>query len=144
MAMARVMEEEIRSDEMPALHVVHVDPRDSKDYRRGVPVYVRRAARARMVRRRRRTIAIGVLAVVTVLLALPGHAFGGESNVGVPVDQSNGAQLAPGMVYVVQGNDTLASIAARVNPNSPSVAKTALKKELGSSVVVPGEHILIP
>ena len=48
------------------------------------------------------------------------------------------------MVYVVEPGDTVTSIATHVNPWQPSVARQALIRELGSSVVVPGEHVLIP
>jgi hypothetical protein len=31
-----------------------------------------------------------------------------------------------------------------INPVDPSLARAALVNELGSAVVVPGEHVLIP
>ena len=48
------------------------------------------------------------------------------------------------MVYVVQPGDTLSSISKMVNPVSPQKARTVLAAQLGSSVVITGEHILIP
>jgi predicted Zn-dependent protease len=48
------------------------------------------------------------------------------------------------MVYVVQPGDTVTSIATLVNPVDPSLARHVLVRELGSSYVVPGEHVLIP
>jgi hypothetical protein len=48
------------------------------------------------------------------------------------------------MNYVVQSGDTIGSIAKNVNPVNPSYAQALLVRELGSSVVVPGEHVLIP
>jgi hypothetical protein len=48
------------------------------------------------------------------------------------------------VVYVVHGGDTVNSIARLMNPVDPSIARRDLVRELGSSVVVPGEHVLIP
>jgi transposase-like protein len=48
------------------------------------------------------------------------------------------------MEYVVQPGDTVSSIARDINPVDPSRARTLLVHELGSSVVVPGEHVIIP
>ena len=48
------------------------------------------------------------------------------------------------MVYVVQPGDSLSSIARAVNPVDPAQARAALVHVLHSSVIVPGEHILIP
>jgi predicted Zn-dependent protease len=48
------------------------------------------------------------------------------------------------MNYVVQPGDTLHSIAKLMNPVDPSLARSALVHQIDSSVVVPGEHIVIP
>jgi hypothetical protein len=48
------------------------------------------------------------------------------------------------MDYVVQSGDTINSIARDVNPIDPAQARSLLVHELGSTVVVPGEHVLIP
>jgi predicted Zn-dependent protease len=48
------------------------------------------------------------------------------------------------MNYVVQPGDTVAVIAREMNPVDPEAARAQLVAELGSSVVVPGEHVLIP
>ena len=112
--------------------------------RQGVPVSRRRAARARMLRRRRRFM-LGVAAVVTlVVLAWPGHAFGGVIGAGVLSDQGADNTLGAGQVYVVQPGDSVRSIAQLVNAENPAAARRALVAELHSSVVVPGEHVLIP
>jgi len=79
-----------------------------------------------------------------VLLAWPGHAFGGTNGVGLSTDLATSSTLSSGMVYVVQPGDTLESIAQSVNPVNPSLARRALVNELHSSVVVTGEHVLIP
>ena len=61
------------------------------------------------------------------------------------LDGSGGSStLASGMVYVVQPGDTVISIAREMNPTNPSLARSLLVHELGSTVVVPGEHVLIP
>jgi LysM repeat protein len=81
-----------------------------------------------------------VLAVVVlgllVLLALPIRALGGSTL----------AQAAPsqGQVYVVKSGDTLASIAAQANPARAGALMQQLAREIGSNVVVPGEHVFIP
>jgi hypothetical protein len=45
---------------------------------------------------------------------------------------------------VVQSGDTLASIAQRVDADNVGVMTQRLAHEVGSSYVVPGEHLLIP
>jgi hypothetical protein len=56
------------------------------------------------------------------------------------------AQAPPskGQVYVVRAGDTLASIAAQANPAGAGMLTQELANEVGSSVVVPGEHVFIP
>jgi hypothetical protein len=46
-----------------------------------------------------------------VILAWPGHAFGGVTGAGLPSDLANSSVLASGMNYVVQPGDTVNSIA---------------------------------
>ena len=143
MSAARIWEDEWSPSEEFGRHLdlVVATPRP---LRTGVAVSRRRAVRARMLRRRRRAaIGVGVI-VTTVILAWPGHAFGGVTGSGVIADQSNGTMLASGMVYVVHSGDTVNSIAQLVNPYNVAAARHALVSELGSSVVVPGEHVLIP
>jgi predicted Zn-dependent protease len=48
------------------------------------------------------------------------------------------------MVYVVQPGDTVDSIARKLNPVDPALARHALIAELRSNAVVDGEHVLIP
>ena len=97
-----------------------------------------------MERRRRRTLVGLGLALGIVILSWPGHAFGGVTGTGLPTDLANSSVLASGMVYIVQPGDSLTSIARSVNPIDPAQARTDLVHELHSSVIVPGEHILIP
>ena len=127
----------------PQLRLVKIDSAPSVS-RYGLPLAQRRAARALMIRRRRRTlIALALLAGLTIL-ALPGVAFGGVSNGGLSSDSNSNATLSSGMVFVVQPGDTVNSIARMINPADPSTAPSALVHELGSKVVVPGERVLIP
>ena len=113
-------------------------------YQSGPLVANRRAARARMKARRRRSALAAAVMVSLVLLAWPGHAFGGTNGVGLSTDLASGTTLASGMVYVVQPGDTIASIARSLNPVDPALARVALVHELRSHVVVAGEHVLIP
>lgn len=113
-------------------------------FRTGPSLAKRRAARARMMKRRRRTLVAFALLLGLVILAWPGHAFGGETGAGLPSDLANSSVLASGMKYVVQPGDSVTSIARMMNPVDPNLARAELVRELGSSVVVPGEHVLIP
>lgn len=79
-----------------------------------------------------------------VLLAWPAHAFGGETSLGQPSDLATSSQLTAGSIYVVSPHDTVSSIARRIDPADPRVAVRALTRELGSTYVVAGEHVLIP
>jgi len=97
-----------------------------------------------MMKRRRRTLVAFALLLGLFILAWPGHAFGGQSGAGLPSDLANSSVLASGMNYVVQPGDTVSSIARMMNPVDPKVARTELVRELDSSVVVPGERVLIP
>lgn len=111
---------------------------------RGRSLRQRRAARARMLRRRRRTLAGIALVLALGVLAMPGTSFGGVTSTGLPTDLATSAVLAPGTSYVVQVGDTVETIAARINPLNPTLARVALVRELDSNVVVVGEHVLIP
>ena len=94
-----------------------------------------RTAPSPRVRRRRVVLGATVLGLL-VLLALPIRALGGSTL----------AQAAPsqGQVYVVKAGDTLASIAAQAAPTRADALTQQLAREVGSSVVVPGEHVFIP
>jgi hypothetical protein len=104
----------------------------------------RRAERVRVAQRRRRVVAGLVLASALTILALPGHTFGATNGAGLSSDLADSTVLAPGMDYVVQSGDTVNSIAKDMNPVDPSFARAQLVHQLSSSVVVPGEHVLIP
>jgi len=112
--------------------------------RQGPSLGRRRRQRARVLRRRRRALVAFVLVGALTILALPGHTFGATTGAGLSTDLANSSVLASGMDYVVQPGDTLNSIADEVNPVKPSLARSLLVHELDSSVVVPGEHVLIP
>ena len=86
---------------------------------------------------KRRRVVLGVVVVVLlVLLMLPITALGGRTIAG-------SAPVA-GQEYVVRSGDTLASIAERVGGGNVAGLERQLAAEAGSSVVVPGEHLLIP
>ncbi len=94
-----------------------------------------RTAPSPRVRRRRVVLGVVVLALL-VLLALPIRSIGGSTL----------AQAAPtpGEEYIVKAGDTLASIAARAEPSHAAALSARLAGEVGSTVVVPGEHVFIP
>jgi hypothetical protein len=85
-----------------------------------------------------------VLIAALTVLALPGSVFGATTAAGLSGDLANSSVLASGMDYVVQPGDSVTSIAKDMNPTDPTLARTLLVRELGSSVVVAGEHVLIP
>jgi hypothetical protein len=87
--------------------------------------------------------ALVLLGALTVL-AFPGHMFGATTGAGLSTDLAGSSTLASGMDYVVQPGNTVNSIAREMNPTNPSLARSLLVRELGSTVVVTGEHILIP
>ena len=89
----------------------------------------------RSVVQRRRIVAGVAAGVLLVLLALPVQALGGVTATG----------LADGSLYVVQPGDTVASVAHELNPAGDQGALQAkIRGVVGSSVLVPGEHILLP
>jgi hypothetical protein len=137
-----VWEEEIvpNDDDCRRLELV---PEPMVSFRTGLPISRRRAARERMMRRRRRAIVALGVTFSLVILAWPGHAFGGVTGLGTPADEGT-AVLTSGMVYVVQPGDSVMTIARLIDSSDPGLAARALRHELGSSVVVPGEHVLIP
>jgi hypothetical protein len=85
---------------------------------------------------RRRVVLAAAVVTLLVLLALPIRALGGSTL----------AQAAPtpGGEYVVQTGDTLASIATRADASHAATLTAQLAREVGSDVVVPGEHLFIP
>ena len=145
MAVAEVLEftEDEEFNAGPYLRLVAA-PSAPQPFRQGPSLTLRRAARARAARRRRRAAVGLVLMSAITILALPGHTFGATNSAGLSSDLANSTVLAPGMNYVVQSGDTINSIAKNVNPVDPSYARALLVRELGSSVVVSGEHVLIP
>lgn len=127
----------------PALRLVSYTPAPPA-IRRGVSIRQRRAERARVLQRRRRAAAAMILLGALTILAMPGHLFGATTGAGLSTDLAASSTLASGMDYVVQPGNTVISIAREMNPTNPSLARSLLVHELGSTVVVPGEHILIP
>jgi len=116
----------------------------SPSTRRGPSLRQRRAARARILKRRRRLLVTSALVGALAVLAVPGHVLGATTGAGLSNDLANASVLASGMDYVVQPGDTVGSIAREMNPTDPTIARKLLVDELGSTVVVPGEHVMIP
>ena len=127
----------------PYLRLVPSAPRE-RVLAHGPSVQRRRLARAKVLQRRRRILATLVLLSAVAILAVPGHVFGANAGTGLSGDLANSSDLASGMNYVVQPGDSVGSIAQLMNPVNPEAARTLLVRELGSTVVVPGEHVLIP
>jgi hypothetical protein len=125
------------------LRLVSADP-SPRVFRAGPSVAQRRRARARIRQRRQRLAATLVVLGALTILAIPGHVYGATTGAGLSNDLANSSVLASGMNYVVQPGDTINSIAQDMNPTDPAEARTLLTHELGSTVVVPGEHVLIP
>ena len=145
MAAVEILQEEefFEVEVRPYLHLVSLGNEPSR-LRTGRSISERRSARARQLQRRRRSLVALALVGGLAILSLPGHAFGGTTSDGLPTDLANSSVLSSGMQYVVQPGDSLNSIARLVNPVDPAEARAALVRELGSSVVVTGEHVLIP
>jgi len=116
----------------------------NRPIRQGATLRERRHARDVARRRRHRALAALVVCGALTVLALPGHMFGATGGTGLSNDLASSSVLASGMNYVVQPGDTVNSIARDMNPTNPAEARVLLVHELGSSVVVPGEHVLIP
>lgn len=145
MAAVEMIEFEQVNDSLaaPYLQLIRFDE-GTTPFRTTRNVTQRRRARAQLVQRRRRTVVALALSAGVGILAWPGHAVGGTTGAGLPSDLATSSVLASGMQYVVQPGDSLQSIAYLMNPVDPGLARTALLHELQSSVVVPGEHVLIP
>jgi hypothetical protein len=108
----------------PSLHVVPDEPA------RATPGVGPRRSRVAWV------AAAAVVAVLLVLLAMPLRALGGSTLADVTP--------APGADYIVKPGDTLLSVATRADPLHARVLAAQLAREVGSDVVVPGEHLHIP
>jgi len=145
MAAIQIEEFEVLTSEETAPYLRLVTAQNApQSFRTGVPLSVRREARELRRKRKNRLYAGLVLAGAVIILAMPGAAFGGVTGTGLSTDIASSAELASGMVYVVQPGDTISSIAHMVNPVNPQNAKNVLVAQLGSNVVISGEHILIP
>ena len=98
-------------------------------------------------KRLRRTLVLAA-AVLVAAVTLPLAALGGRSAAGSPVagpvvtgTLPVQVQAGAGTYYVVRPGDSLAGIAARLDPGHVAAAESRLAAELGSRVVVPGEHV---
>lgn len=95
---------------------------------------------------RRRRLLLGLVAVaMLVLLALPLQALGGITATGKTAPGGVPSGLVDGTLYVVQPGDTVASVAHQLNPSgNQAVLQSEIREVVGSSVLVPGEHLLLP
>lgn len=143
MALPREWVEESDPIEPPVRHLTVVAPAAPRPVRTGRSIEVRRAARARMLRRRRRSALVLAGIVTLLVLAFPGHAFGGEFGSPRAMDSIDSGSLA-GTTYVVRAGDTVGSIARLVDPTDPAAARRAIVAEIGSSTVLVGEHVRLP
>ena len=95
--------------------------------------------------RRRRLLLGGIIVAILLALALPLRSLGAVTTSGVATPGGSPAGLGDGTPYVVQPGDTLASIARSINPSADQAKLISeLHSEVGSSVVVPGEHVILP
>ena len=95
--------------------------------------------------RRRRLVLLAVVVGVVLSLALPLKSLGAVTTSGVATPSGTPAGLGEGTPYVVQAGDTLASIARAINPSAnQGQLINQMRAEVGSSVVVPGEHLILP
>ncbi len=110
--------------------------------RQGEDVTTRRVRRARLQVRRRRAAVLALVAALLAVLALPLSELAAKPATTVPAFASaDGARVT----YVVQPGDDVRSIADRFGSgHGVSVLAGELEAELGSKVVVPGEHVAIP
>jgi len=138
----------------PVLRVV-TDPHDRQAreevaperhaWKTGVDVAQRRAERAHRRVIRRRVVVGFAVAVAIIVMALPLRALGTVTISGQQTPGGLPSGLMDGTVYVVQPGDTLAGIAHQLNPTANQKSLVAqMAKELGSSTVVAGEHVLLP
>jgi hypothetical protein len=116
-----------------------------RSFRTGPDVALRRQRRA-SARIRRRRLLFGLIGLaLAVLLVLPLPALGTVTLSGKPTPGGTSAGLQDGSVYVVQGGDTLGSIARQLKPSgdiAPLIAE--MVAQTGSSHVVAGEHLILP
>jgi hypothetical protein len=102
---------------------------------------------SRAVRRRRAALGVLVLALVGLVLPIrllagaPASAQGSSLLPSAASTLPVSSQAGEGTFYVVQSGDTVSSIAQRLDPANPKLAAQEISRVLGSSTVVPGEHL---
>jgi hypothetical protein len=104
----------------------------------------RAMVRAQTLARRRRTVAVVVVLTAVTLLAMPLRALGAVTVDGRATPGAVPAGLAPGSLVTVHQGDTIRSIAMRVNPGRLAVVEHEIATSVGSTTLVPGEHVIIP
>lgn len=129
----------------PRLRLVEAPVEEPVAIRQGFDIAERRARREAAMWRRRLVLGAVVAVALLAALAVPVQALGGSTISGRSAATGVEAGLPDGSLYVVQEGDTLASIAHRMDPVGDQAALVAaLRKTVGSSVVVPGERIVLP
>ena len=105
----------------------------------------RRQLRSASRLRRRRLLVGMALLGFCVLMALPLRALGTVTVSGQQTPGGTPGGLMDGTPYVVQAGDSIPSIARQLSPSGNQAALvSAIQREVGSSVVVPGEHLILP
>lgn len=100
-------------------------------------------ARRRSAARRRGVALTVVAAAAVVLLSLPLRSLAGVTVDGQVTPAASPAGLVPGSVYQVHAGDSVRSLASRMG-GSLATNELRLERAIGSSVLVPGEHVHIP
>lgn len=145
MAIAEIEASEWEMMYTRASHLRLLDaPVEAPRYRTGLSISERRQRRERKQALLRRTMLIVGSVSILALLVWPSVAFGGTSVTGLSGDSAATGNLSSGVSYTVQSGDTMASIARLINPNDPAGVQRVLEQEVGSDVVLPGEHIIVP
>lgn len=112
--------------------------------RKGLPIAYRQARRRARRSMLKKLAIIGFITLALGALTSTSHAFGGVTGTGLPSEEATSSVWASGELYVVQPGDTINSIALKFNSVHPAIAKRAIEGEIKSTVVLPGEHILVP
>jgi hypothetical protein len=139
-------------DTHPSAQRVAARPRAGRQLRAGDPTAARDPQSRPLTRpvaistaaRRRRAGGVVIALAAVVLLALPLRALGAVTLAGQATPDGVPSGLAPGTTIVVQPGDTIHSVAMRVNPHDVAQIARALVAEVGSTTLVPGEHVVIP
>ncbi len=108
-------------------------------------VVTRRSRVTTQQRFRIRRLTVGLLFSALLLGGLSGASALAGTHQGAAVVLAGTVAVPTGHAYIVQPGDTLWSIASRVYPHGdPRALVSTLSAQVGSAVVVPGEHLVLP